>query len=187
MITTLLAMVALSPVHRTQELLSISDLPARFNAARGEARLVLVLSPTLPSCLSGARIVRRDVVDELVGEPVKTFVVWTPMMGDDSRDAAEHAADLLDTLDVDQFWDPNRSLAREYGKLVQLPNNRVLAWNVYMLHSRADVWRGGPPKPVAWMHQLGRDQRTLDGSTLLDLVTKEVKKPLRPARVHRKA
>ena len=148
--------------------------------------MVLVLSPTLPSCLSGARIVRRDVVDQLLGESVKTFVVWTPMLGDDTRDAAQHAAELMDTIDVDQFWDPNRRLAREYGKVVELPDNRILAWNVYMLHGRTDVWRGGPPKPVAWMHQLGRDQRTLDGSTLLDLVTKEIKKPLSTARVRRR-
>ena len=141
---------------------------------------MLILAPTNASSLVGARIVRRDVLDQLVGEATRTFVVWTPMRADDTRDAAQKASNSLDTLDVEQFWDPSHSMARQYGQILDLPSHRVLAWNVYAVHGRSDEWKSGPPRPAAWMHQLGNDQRTLDGPTLLDLVTKEIKRT-RPA------
>ena len=164
-------------LHRMPILQPIGDLPSRFNASRGQARLVVILSPTYGTSLSGARIVKKDVLDNLLGEPLRTFVIWTPLRADDTRDAAQQATQLLDTIEVEQFWDPNRSIARQYGKVVDLPSNRTLAWNSYFVHGRADEWHDRPPVPASWMHQLGRDNRTLDGSTLLDLVTKEIKKP----------
>ena len=166
----LLAATVLAASVGSADLGRVEDLPGRFQAAQGEARLVLVVSPTSTSCMRALRLIERDVLRELAGKPIRTYVVWTPMVFDDSREAALKEAQRSDSIYVEQFWDPTRRTARAYGKLVELPNNREMAWNAYFIHSRSASWNLAPPVPDDWMHQLGSDPRRLTAEAFRDKV-----------------
>lgn len=70
------------------------------------------------------------------------------------------------------FWDADKSLGNALGKVVTLPRGRTLAWDVYFVFDANAQWRSVPPQPADWMHQLGVDERTLDGGRVKQSVTK---------------
>ena len=64
------------------------------------------------------------------------------------------------------LWDADKSMGFSLGKVVTLPRERKLAWDVYFAFDATAKWDDVPPKPAHWMHQLGTDERTLDGGKL---------------------
>ncbi len=97
---------------------------------------------------------------------VKVYVVWTPVLREDDRMAASDATELIQANLVQHFWDEDKSLGLSFGKIVTLPRDRTLAWDVYFVFDQEAVWQDEPPMPTDWMHQLGIDEKTLDGETL---------------------
>lgn len=126
-------------------------------------------------CIHGARVVQKDVIDQLIGKPVRTFVVWTPVLFSDTRDDALAATKEFRGTFVEQFWDPARKLGRAYAKVVDLPAKRSLAWDVHFVHRASDSWQEVPPRPFDWMHQLGDDDRRLVGTSLKAMVENSLK------------
>lgn len=130
-------------------------------------------------------MVQKDVLDKVAGDRVAAFVVWVPMLDDDSRDAAVKATKLLGDRRARHFWDPDKKAAHAFAKMLQaafgeankLPKGEHPAWDVYLVFDRPAVWKEKPPVPVFWMHQLqGIDERIrLDGARLRDAVEKAVK------------
>ena len=47
-----------------------------------------------------------------------------------------------------------------------LPRGRQLAWDIYFVYAPGVRWEEEPPLPTQWMHQLGLDERHLNGDTL---------------------
>ena len=68
------------------------------------------------------------------------------------------------------FWDGKRHLGTEYGQILPLPGKRKFAWDVYLVFDARANWKKAPPQPAAWMHQLGGDERRLDGNKLREVV-----------------
>jgi hypothetical protein len=131
-------------------------------------------------------VVQKDVLDKVPGERVAAFVVWVPMLEDDSRDAAVKATKLLGDRRARHFWDPDKKVAHVFAKMLQstfgeankLPKIEYPAWDVYLVFDRAAAWKEKPPVPVFWMHQLrGIDESIrLDGPRLREAVKKATKK-----------
>jgi len=109
---------------------------------------------------------REQILETLNSDNVKVFVVWTPVLREDDRKTANEATQLIGNNRVQQFWDDDKSLGLSFGKIVTLPRERTLAWDVYLLFDPGAEWRDEPPVPADWMHQLGIDERTLDGDQL---------------------
>jgi hypothetical protein len=70
---------------------------------------------------------------------------------------------------VRHYWDGEQKLGRAYGRVVELPRGRKLAWDVYFAFAPGTTWSAAPPAPADWAHQLGLDERHLgDGERLLE-------------------
>ena len=59
------------------------------------------------------------------------------------------------------FWDHGQRLGIAYGKTIELPRARTLAWDIYFTFGSGTKWAAAPPAPVAWAHQLAFDERML--------------------------
>lgn len=115
---------------------------------------------------------QQQILAAIGDEQLRVYVVWTPVLKEDNREAAVMARASMTDPRVMHFWDADKSLGNSLGKIVTLPRGRKLAWDVYFVFDANAEWRDVPPQPTDWMHQLGIDDRTLDGDCLKQSVTK---------------
>ncbi len=122
-------------------------------------------------------MVQKSVLDKLNNDNLRVYVVWSPVLREDNRTAAgQSVAHITDSRAV-HFWDEDKILGLAFGKLVTLPRQRELAWDVYLVFDEQSEWTETPPKPTEWMHQLGLDERLLDGDKLRESVEKLLRIP----------
>lgn len=109
----------------------------------------------------------QNILDQIESDRLSVHVVWTPVLRSDSRESVEKARRLFTDERITQYWDADQRLGKTYGEIVELPNNRSLAWDIYFAFDKKAQWTDRPPEPATWAHQLGRDERSLgDGETL---------------------
>lgn len=124
---------------------------------------------------------REQILENLNTDNVKVYVVWTPVLREDDRMTADEATQLVQHDRAQHYWDDDKSLGLSFGKIVTLPRERTLAWDVYLLFDQEVEWNDQPPAPADWMHQLGIDEKTLDGEKLRtsvqQLVSRKGKSP----------
>lgn len=114
---------------------------------------------------------QKQVLDTIKDDNLRVHVVWTPVLGDDDRDASLESRNLIPDPRAVHYWDDELDLGLAYGRAVALPPGRDLAWDVYFVFDQGTMWEGNLPVPAEYSHQLGRDERYLgDGSRLLRLV-----------------
>lgn len=111
-------------------------------------------------------MVQNSVLDKLTDDNISAYVVWTPVLKEDDRTTAGKSIAFVNDRRATHFWDGDKSLGMAFGQLVTLPRNRELAWDVYFVFDEQSKWTDTPPKPTEWMHQLGLDDRALDGDRL---------------------
>ena len=143
------------------------ELRAAFNRDAGDVRLLLLLSPRCGICLSSARMIQRHVFDRLDSPRLAGYVVWGPMLGDETEAHAETATGFLDDPRVDHFWTPVHTLASALSGPVGLPADEP-AWDTFLLYPPEVSWGDKPPKPAVVMHvdrSLPKEQ-TLDAESL---------------------
>ncbi len=97
-------------------------------------------------------------------------VVWMPVLGPDDAAAALEAEPILADPRSAHFWDAEQSLGKMYGKVLTLPRGRSLAWDIYFVYAAGVEWKDELPLPTDWQHQLGMDERHLDGEKLREAV-----------------
>jgi hypothetical protein len=90
---------------------SLDAIRSEFNAHKHEARFLTLLSPTCPACQSGARGVRKSVLDNPATKSLATMIVWIPMLDADELPAAVEGSARFRDLPVPQFWDGTQKLA----------------------------------------------------------------------------
>ena len=78
-----------------------------------------------------------------------------PGFNDNRRSATKIARLLVDSR-VAQFYDPvtTHLAGNAFGKGI-VKGGRGPAWDIYFFYKPGVVWGDGPPKPDAFMHQLG--------------------------------
>ncbi len=104
---------------------------------------------------------QENVLEKIDGDQLSVHVVWTPVLRSDDRASVDKARQIFPGERVTQYWDSDQSLGKTYGKVVKLPRERTLAWDIYFAFDRKSQWKGEAPKPDDWAHQLGRDERAL--------------------------
>jgi hypothetical protein len=129
-----------------------SKLRTTFNADVGHARLLLLVSPTCPYCVQGARVIQDDVLSEIDDANLRVYVVWEPILPGDSYEQAQKSARFVKDRRVKQFWVPDRKLAIRFMKPLGL--KEMPAWDVYLAYPRKTTWDADVPGPVFFSHQL---------------------------------
>ena len=107
-----------------------------------------------------------NVLKQVESEDLAVFAVWMPILGSDNAEAGKKAEPLLPDPRVIHYWDSDSSIGKLYGRQLTLPRGRQLAWDIYFVFAPGIRWEDEPPAPTAWMHQLGRDERSLEGGKL---------------------
>ena len=111
----------------------------------------------------GARVVREDLAKSFPKAPTQFFVVWAPMLANENHGhAVQQTVKFEDDVRFKFYWDPKKSLPNDLGSQMVLPNGRKQAWDIYLLFDKAAEWGKAAPVPNFWMHQLGRDAKSLD-------------------------
>ena len=111
-------------------------------------------------------MVYDNVLEQVESDDLSVFAVWMPVLDSDNAAAGKDAESLLPDDRVTHYWDGGNSLGKLYGRLLTLPHGRQLAWDIYFVFAPGIRWEEEPPLPTQWMHQLGRDERHLNGDTL---------------------
>jgi hypothetical protein len=90
------------------------------------------------------------------GAGFKAYVVWLPVLPDDTPRAARRAlARFPEDPRVLHFWDDGLALSTAYHQVLELDRRKHrVAWDLYLLYAPGVVWHETPPIPSFWMHQL---------------------------------
>lgn len=97
---------------------------------------------------------------------MRAYSVWVPILDADEETAVAKATTRLPDSRVSHYWDGKGELVKSYAHVLALGERP--AWDVYLLYGPEAEWKGDPPAPDSWMHQLrGVDEsRFLKGETL---------------------
>ncbi len=97
---------------------------------------------------------------------VKVLVVWTPILRNDSRGAAQQAATYMPDSRVQHFWDLWSYANRSYAHQLGLPVEE--AWDLFVLYEPRLKWESGLPSPTVWMQHRNLDKGTPYPQELLE-------------------
>lgn len=152
------------------------ELKDAFNAGKNAPRVMLIVSPLCPACRAGASVVEKESLSRIDSDKLKVYVVWIKRFPGDSAKAAEEATELVLDKRALHFWDGSGALGKQYGKVVQLPNAKKFAWDVYFVFEPGTEWKADPPMPSYWMHQLGGREtgNLLDGDRFREEIAKRI-------------
>ncbi len=126
-----------------------------FNAASDRTRLVTVFSPTCGHCLRGAADI-QNILSKESGARIKVLVLWAPILGRDSRRAAQQATAYLQDPRAEHFWDLWNFGRQNYAKQLEYPSSDA-AWDIFVLYKPHLAWQRSGPKPTVWFQDRGMD------------------------------
>jgi pimeloyl-ACP methyl ester carboxylesterase len=148
-----------------------AELKALFNQEADKVRLIFLISPTCPRCAIAARLLERYLLDQVPGDRIRVYVIWGPMLGDETAAVAQSAVRTLPDERVVHFWTGSPDLAKKMA--VPLGLKDTAAWDVFLLFPPGTRWTDPAPQPSDFMHQRGNllpSDRTLDAAKLRDRV-----------------
>ncbi len=144
------------PFHSGQapELMDAASFAARFNAAAGTTRVVLLMAPSCPTCLQGAAEMQR-VLSRNSGKAVTVLAVWNPILPTDwSTPGARDRFRLTDAR-VAHFWDPQHMVTaaiQRSGEAAHLDPGccwkKERWWDFAAVFPPGVRWEGGSPHPA---------------------------------------
>lgn len=107
---------------------------------------------------------QSSVLGTIDDPSVRAYIVWVPILPDDSQATAIATHALVTDQRASHFWDSGRSLPPLFAPVLGLPEGSP-AWDVYLAYGVGVRWEGTPPVPAYWEHQLGDAPAapTLDG------------------------
>ncbi len=96
---------------------------------------------------------QQEVVAVTSRVELSVTIVWINMLEGDTEAAAIHAAHRVSAPDVQHFYDPHHQLGRTIAQSLGSPGE--IAWDIYLFYPAGTQWGDMPPRPTAWMHQMG--------------------------------
>ena len=96
---------------------------------------------------------------------MRVYVVWVPSLPADKEDRVPAATAKIADERAIHFWDEKGSLKSAYQRVMKMEEP---AWDVYYVYGREAEWKGDPPVPAYYQHQLHSlsPDRMLDGGRL---------------------
>jgi hypothetical protein len=148
---------------------SLSTLQAGFNRESGKLRVILLLSPTCPTCLEGASAV-EDVLKRHPDSRIVVFAVWEPMLSTDWSKPGTGPLQRLSDSRVQQFWDADHTVAAALAvteEATQLHpsccKRHGVLWDLIAAYPAGPVWSNTIPKPVFFDGTMVQNASRLEG------------------------
>jgi hypothetical protein len=94
---------------------NFDELRKAFNASAGDVRVVLLLSPTCPTCLRGSAAVEH-VLKQNSNPHLRVFAIWEAMLPTDYARPGTLVLGRLSDPRVAQYWDKNHLFALELAR-----------------------------------------------------------------------
>jgi hypothetical protein len=136
---------------RTSQLSTLQD---EFNRESANTRVILLLSPTCPTCLQGASTV-ENILKRHPHSQIVVFAVWEPMLPTDWSKPGTSVLQRLSDNRVRQFWDFDHTVAsalkatQETGQLhPNCCNRNGVLWDLIAAFPRGDKWSDTLPLPL---------------------------------------
>ena len=85
---------------------------------------------------------------ELDGKPVRTFVIWEPVLATDWSSPSTAMLRRISNRGAAQFWDRGRLISHSMGE----HGRRGIVWDHIALYPPGAIWEERPPQP----HYAGR-------------------------------
>lgn len=147
------------------------ELREAFNRDQGTVRVVTLLSPTCGGCLAAADLIRQHVLEKVDSPELRFYVVWGPMLGDETVDAARKATATLPDPRALHFWTSEEGVAQRFAEVIGLSGSER-AWDTFQVFAQGRTWSDHIPAPDRYMHlhKPLPQELTFDGPKLADWV-----------------
>ncbi|MEM7586220.1 MAG: hypothetical protein AAF560_22705 [Acidobacteriota bacterium] len=119
-----------------------------------------------------ARVVQRYVLDKIDDDRLRTYVVWGPMLGEETEADAPKGSVFLNDPRSSHFWTGAHTLVEALQDPIGLEDEP--AWDVFLVYGPGVQWGETPPVPDYYMHH-GRslpEERHLNGNKLFEAVSR---------------
>jgi hypothetical protein len=124
-----------------------------FNQAADRTRLIVLLAPTCPYCLKGARTLQQ-ILDRHASQSLAVYVIWQPMLPTDWGRPGTSVLSRLSDARVHQYWNANHAVARlvgqagtAYGIEPGCCVSRDIWWDLVAVFPPGGLWNETLPKP----------------------------------------
>jgi hypothetical protein len=78
------------------------------------------------------------------GKPVRTFVIWEPVLATDWTHPSPETLSRIPDPRVAQFWDKQRLISHSMGE----HDRRSIVWDYIAVYPRGALWNNRPPEPI---------------------------------------
>ncbi len=102
----------------------------------------------------------ENVFEKYPDAEISASIVWIPILGKDSFDAAIPSVKFLNDSRIKHFYDNNKMVGKTIADSVGWAGK--VAWDIYLFYKPFVEWTETPPKPRYWMHQLSDGWATKD-------------------------
>jgi hypothetical protein len=127
-------------------------LKQAFNDAKDQVRMIVMMAPTCPVCLSGISALQR-VLAAKPDPQLRVFVIWEPVLVTDWTAPSSFTLGRLSDRRAQQYWDRGRLLSKTMGE----KGKDSVVWDYAAIHPKGAIWQDVPPKP------------SFEGGTVLDV------------------
>jgi hypothetical protein len=135
---------------------SLSNIQTEFDKQSRSPRVILLLSPTCPTCLQGASAVQA-ILQRHPGSPVKVFAVWEPMLPTDWGKPGTSVLLRLSDHRVRQYWDADHAVASALKTTEETASlhpdcckRHNVLWDLIAAYPSGTLWRDAPATPVVF-------------------------------------
>lgn len=119
---------------------TLADLKSQFNEDKGAPRLIVLVSPTCPTCTGGADWIESEILQRFPGLNIRVYAVWYEMYPGDSPKKFPSAKQRMPDSRVRHYWDKKKAAGRWFQANVPSDYKNPIMWDAYYLYDADAEW-----------------------------------------------